>query len=313
MPDRLGWRRQPCLCLDGSVVVLLMSELYKTLEYEFLDPPNASVVQQAKCRTGSRLCCCAASSPFKSFPVLSKRLWPFGEDVFLAMSPHTASQKYSFDWRHVSFHASSSSLSPLQGLQPRQFPQNTGSKEEPLLTTPLYGGLHLHTFPRICWRSSERRKVRVIVDRPRLCRASSVDANVGGLKNSNTHQRIAKAILLSFDAPSSRTLKLNKASLHYFRRPCHHLRVALPWFLSALGFSIVMSCNLQAEASVTGGSMVDFEGSFFFFRYWYFRKKLRTRATRNKENNNSGLKEFFSFTENSMYSWVRVLDCGRVT
>ena len=37
---------------------------------------------------------------------------------------------------------------------------NTGSKEEPLLTTPLYGELHLHTFPRICWRSSERRKVR---------------------------------------------------------------------------------------------------------------------------------------------------------
>ena len=52
MPDRLGWRRQPCLCLDGSIVVLLMSERCKTLEYEFLDPPNASVVQQAQCCTG---------------------------------------------------------------------------------------------------------------------------------------------------------------------------------------------------------------------------------------------------------------------
>ena len=93
------------------------------------------------------------------------------------------------------------SLSPLQGLQPWQFPQNTGSKEEPLLT-PLYGELHLHTFPRICWRSSERRKVRVVVDRLRLCRASSVDANVEVLKNSDTHQRIAKAIFFSFDAPS---------------------------------------------------------------------------------------------------------------
>ena len=103
-------------------MVLLMSERCKTLEYEFLDPPNASVVQQAQCRTGlplssiqllswfnslhsslihqfesqpyhcsaSRLCCCAASSPFKSFPVLGKCLCPFGEDVFLAMSPHTA-------------------------------------------------------------------------------------------------------------------------------------------------------------------------------------------------------------------------------
>ena len=38
-----------------SIVVLLMSELCKTLEYEFLDPPNASVVQQAQCRTGLQL------------------------------------------------------------------------------------------------------------------------------------------------------------------------------------------------------------------------------------------------------------------
>ena len=78
------------------------------------------------------------------------------------MSPHTASQKYSFDWMHVSFPASS----PLQGLQRWQFPQNPGSKKEPLLATPLYGELHLHIFPRICWRSSGRRKVRVVVDRP---------------------------------------------------------------------------------------------------------------------------------------------------
>ena len=147
---------------------------------------------------------------------------------------------------------------------------NTGSKEEPLLTTPLYGELHLHTFPRICWRSSERRKVRVVVDRPRLCRGSSVDANVDGLKTSNTHQRIAKAIFFSYDAPSSRTLKLKKASPHYFRRPCHHLKVALPWFSSALRFSIVVSCNLQAEASVTGRERAAAAWSiskevFFFF------------------------------------------------
>ena len=259
-----------------------MSELCKTLEYEFLDPPNASVVQQAQCRTGlplspiqllswfnslhsslihqfesqphhcsaSRLCCCAASSPFKSFPVRGKRLCPFGEDVFLAMSLHTASQKYSVDRRHVSFPASSPSLSPLQGLQPWQFPQKTGSKEEALLT-PLYGELHLHTFPRICWQSSERRKVRVVVDRPCLCRASSVDAKFEGLKNSNTPAD-REGHLFQFWCSVPRTLKLKKAPLHYFRRPCHHLKVALPWFSSALRFSIVMSCNLQAEANVTG-------------------------------------------------------------
>ena len=200
------------------------------------------------------------------------------------MSPHTASQKYPFElWRHVSFPASSPSLSPLQGLQPWQFPQNMGSEEEPLLTTPLYGDLHLHTFPCICWRSSERRKVRVVVDRPRLCRASSVDANVEGLKNSNKHQRIAKAIFFSFDALSSRTMmKLKKAPLHYFRRPCHHLKVALPWCSSAMGFSIVMSCNLHAEASATGrGWAAAWSISKEFFFFWYFRKKLRARATRN--------------------------------
>ena len=211
------------------------------------------------------------------------------------MLPHTASQKYSFDWRHVSFPASSASLFPLQGLQPWQFPQNTGSKEEPLLTTPLYGELHLHTFPRICWRSSEWRKVRVVVDRPRLCRASSVDANVESLKNSNTHQQIVKAIFFSFDAPSSRTLKLKKAPLHYFHRPCHHLKVALPWLSSALRFSIVVSCNLQAEASVTGRgraeALVDFEVFFFFFCIFgksYVRgrrvtKKIITVALRKKK------------------------------
>ena len=211
------------------------------------------------------------------------------------MSPHTASQKYSFDWRHVSFPASSPSLSPLQGLQPWQFPKTRAQQRRTVVETPLYGELHLHTFPRICRRSSEWRKVRVIVDRPRLCRASSVDANVEGLKNSNTHQRIAKAIFFSFDAPSSRTLKLKKAPLHYFRRPCHHLKVALPWFSSALRFSIVVSCNLHAEApgkcdrARAGSSLVDFEGSFYLF-FWFFRKKLLARATRNKENNNSGLK-----------------------
>ena len=108
-----------------------------------------------------------------------------------------------------------------------------------------------------------------------------------------THQRIAKALFFSFDAPFSRTLKLKKASLHYFRRPCHHLKVALPWFSSAFGFSTVVSCNLQAEASVTGHGRAaawSISKEVFFFLKWYFRKKLRARATRNKENNNSGLK-----------------------
>ena len=67
--------------------------------------------------------------------------------------------------------------------------------------------------------------------------------------------------------------------------------MALPWFSPALRFSIVVSCNLQAEASVTGPEQAaawSISKEVFFL--WYFRKKLRARATRNKENNNSGLK-----------------------
>ena len=185
------------------------------------------------------------------------------------MSPHTVSQKYSFEWRHVSFPASSPSLSPLQGLQPWQFPQNTGSKEE-LLLTPLYGKLHLHTFPRICWRNSERRKVRVVVDRPRLCRASSVDANVEGLKNSNTHQRIAKAIFFSFDAPSSRTLKLKKLPLaSLFSSSMPPPESGSPLIL--IGFAVFnrrvmqLASRGECERARAGSSLVDFEGRFFFF------------------------------------------------
>ena len=67
-------------------------------------------------------------------PVLGKRLCPFGEDVFLAMSPHTASQKQlniKFDWRPLSFPGSSQSLSPLQGLQRDKFPKTRAAENNP--------------------------------------------------------------------------------------------------------------------------------------------------------------------------------------
>ena len=167
--------------------------------------------------------------------------------------------------------------------------ENTGSKEEPLLT-PLYGELHLHTFPHICWRSSERRKVRVVVDRPRLCRASSVDANVEGLKNSNTHQRIAKAIFFSFVASSQELWSLKKLPFTIF------VVHATTWKWLSLdsrrlcGFqwSCHATCKQRRVWPGAGGQQLDrFRRKFFFFLY--FRKKLRARATGNKENNNSGL------------------------
>ena len=210
----------------------------------------------------------------------------------------------------MSFPASSPSLSPLLGLQPWQFSQNTGNKEEPLLTTPLYGELHLHTFPRICWRSSERRKVRVVVDQPRLCRASSVDANVEGFKNSNTHQRIAKAIFFSFDAPSQELWSLRKLPFTIFvvdATTWTWLSLKGEQLLSLKGEQLLSLdsrrlCGFQSSCHATckqrrvgyewpgaGGQQLGrFQRNFFFF-FWYFRKKLRARATRNKENNNSGL------------------------
>ena len=48
-----------------------MSELCKTLEYEFLDPPNASVVQQARFRTGLPLIILLHSSSWSSFKLQS--------------------------------------------------------------------------------------------------------------------------------------------------------------------------------------------------------------------------------------------------
>ena len=183
------------------------------------------------------------------------------------MSPHTASQKYSFDWRHVSFPASSLSLSPLKGLQPWQFPLNTGSKEEPLLT-PLYGELHLHAFPRICWRSSERRKVRVIVDRPRLCRASSVDANVEGLKNSITHQRIVKAIFFSFDAPSQelRSLKTLPFTIFVVRATTWKWLSLDSRRLCGFQSSCHATCKQRRVWAGAGGRQLGrFRRKFFFF------------------------------------------------
>ena len=43
----------------------------------------------------------------------------------------------------------------------------------------------------------------------------------------------------------------------------------------------------ECDRAREGRSLVDFEGIFFFLLY--FRKKLCARATRNKENYNSGL------------------------
>ena len=178
------------------------------------------------------------------------------------MSPHIALQKYSFDWRHVSLPASSPSLYPLQGLQPWQFAQNTGSKEEPLLTTPhsLYGELHLHTFPRICWRSRERRKVRVVVDFFFELRA---------LTRTSTAWKIPTHTSGSW-RPSFSVLMLRPQELWSLKELPLTIFVvhATTWKWLSLDSRrlFVVSCNLQTEASVTGrGRVAAWSISKFFF------------------------------------------------
>ena len=90
--------------------------------------------------------------------------------------------------------------------------------------------------------------------------------------------------LFQFWCSVPRTLKL-KAPLHYFRRPCHQLKVPLPWFSAALRFSIVVSCNLLAEASVTGRGRAaawSISKEVFFFFFLVFSEKA-TRAGDEKQ------------------------------
>ena len=161
----------------------------------------------------------------------------------------------------------------------------TGSREEPLSTTPLYGELHLHTFPRLCWRSSERCKVRVVVDRPRLCWASSVDPNVEGLKNSNTHQLVVKAILS--------VLTLRPQELWSLKELPFTILVvhATTWKWRSLDSRQL--CGFQSPWLETctqrrlwqgrsGQQLGRFPGKLYFF-FWCFRKKLSAQETRNKE------------------------------
>ena len=114
-------------------------------------------------------------------------------------------------------------------------------------------------------------KVRVVVDRPRLCRhdrASSVDANVNGLKNSYTQQRIAKATFFSFDAPSSRTLKLIKSFPSLFSSSMPPPESGSPLILIGFwGFNrrvMQLASRGECDRVRAGSSFVDFEGSLFF-------------------------------------------------
>ena len=209
------------------------------------------------------------------------------------MSPHTASQKYSFDWRRlfprplrvsdplILWRPSTVTISPKHRQQRRTLVDNSTSWRAP----PPYFPSYLLTKQPTAHAKSEWSSIGpAFVELRALTRTSTA----WKIPTHNSRSRRPSFSVLMLRPQELWSLK--KASLHYFRRPCHHLKVALPWFSSAFGFSIVVSCNLQAEASVTGrgrAAVWSISKEVFFFRY--FRKKLRARATRNKENNNSGL------------------------
>ena len=124
----------------------------------------------------------------------------------------------------------------------------------------------------------------MVVDRPRLCRASSVDANVEDLPTY-----ISRSRKPSFPALMLLSQELCYPSLFSSSMPPPESGAPLIRGRWLCGFQSTCHATCKAGASVTGhGRAAAWSISCFFLGC--FRKKLRARATRNKENNISGLK-----------------------
>ena len=96
------------------------------------------------------------------------------------------------------------------------------------------------------------------------------------------------------------------APLHYFSSSMPPPESGAP--LIPVGFAVFnrrvmqLASRGECDRARAGSSLVDFEGTFFFLVI--FGKKLRARATRNKENNNSGLRCFSWPNENKLRALV---------
>ena len=216
------------------------------------------------------------------------------------MSPHTASQKYSFDWRHVSFPRPLRVSLLCKAFNHDNFPKTRAAKKNP------------------CWQ------LHFMASSTSILSLVFADEAANGAKSEWSSIGPAFVELRAL----TRTSTAWKIRTHTSgsRRPSFSVLMLRPqefWSLKKLPFTIFVvhattwkwlsldsrrllgfqsSCHEsrgECDRARAGSSLVDFEGIFFF---WYFRKKLRARGTRNKENNNTGLK---SKQTNKQTSWTR--------
>ena len=204
------------------------------------------------------------------FAVLGKRLCPL-ERTFSLQCRRTLRRRsipYSIEDPYFS-RVFSESLSSARSSNEKNYNWNTDSTEEPWSATPLHGKLHLHTFCRLCWRSTER--CNVVVDRPYLCWAASVDAIVEDLKlkNSNTaadHEGRLFHFWCSLPKNSENSKEVPFTI--FVAHTGNHLKVALPWFLSELAVFNrrvkQLASRGECDRARAGRTFVDFDSKFFF-------------------------------------------------
>ena len=249
--------------------------------------------------SASRLCCCAASSPIKSFPVLGKRLCPFGDlgrfpcnvaahcrrvaevlirlkaCVFFLRPLRVSLLCKAFNRENFpKTRAAKKKLvdnSTLWRAPPPYFPsylltkQRTGQSQSGCRSAPPLSSLER-------WR--ERRRLEKFQNTPADRESHLFQFWCSVLKNSEAKKKLPFTVFVVHGMPPPES--------------------GSPLIL--VGFAVFnrrvmqLASRVERDRARVGSSLVDFEGSFFF---WYFRKKLRARATRNKENNNSGLIVFY--------------------
>ena len=172
-------------------------------------------------------------------------------------------------------------ISPKHGQQRRTLVDNSTLRRAPPPYFPSYlltkqrtaqsqsgrrSAPPLSSFER--WR--ERRRLEKFQHTPADCEGHLFQFSCSVLKNSEAWKSFPSLFSSSMPPPESGA-PLILVGFWVFNRPVMQL-----------------ASRGECDRARAGSSLVDFEGSFSFL---YFRKKLRARGTRNKENNNSGLKK----------------------
>ena len=184
------------------------------------------------------------------------------------MSLHTASQKYSsFHWRPESLFSARHSTVTIS--------PNTGSRDEPLSTTPLHGELHLHTFPRLAnGEKSQSSSIGPAIVELRAMTQTSKAWKIP-THTSRSWRPSFKLNFFNFDAPSSRTLSSPSLFPSSMPRP-ETVKSGAP--LIPVGFAVFnrrATCNCKQRRvwpGASGQQLGRFRRNFLFFFFWYFQK-----------------------------------------